>query len=103
VIAAVMLAHERTGRRYDVYNVATGDEISVSDIAALAVECVGLEPASVRFAYGGGDRGWKGDVPIVRLDTSKIRALGFRPARSSRQALSEALKAMIPLMKEGKM
>ena len=35
-------------------------------------------PGSVRFAFTGGDRGWKGDVPVVRLDTRRIRTLGWR-------------------------
>ena len=39
------------------------------------------------FEYTGGDRGWKGDVPIVRLDTDRIRALGWRAPGSSREAL----------------
>jgi UDP-glucose 4-epimerase len=103
VIRAVMLAQEKTEHRYDVYNVATGDEISVSEIAKLVVECVGLSPGSVRFVFSGGDRGWKGDVPVVRLNTNKIGALGFRCGRTSREALSEALRAMIPLMKVGQM
>ena len=34
---------------------------------------VGLDPASVRYEYTGGDRGWKGDVPIVRLSIERMR------------------------------
>jgi UDP-glucose 4-epimerase len=48
----------------------------------------------VRFDFTGGDRGWKGDVPIVRFDCSKIRALGWRNRRSSAEALSDAMEAM---------
>ena len=48
--------------------------ITVREIAELAVECVGLAPAAVRFDYTGGDRGWKGDVPVVRLDTRRASA-----------------------------
>lgn len=103
IIRAVMLAHERTPARYDVYNVGTGDEITVSEIAELAVECVGLARGSVRFAYTGGDRGWKGDVPVVRLRTERIRSLGWSPRHNSRQALASAMNAMIPEMKAGRM
>jgi UDP-glucose 4-epimerase len=103
IIRAVMLAHERTPARYDVYNVGTGDEITVRAIAELAVECVGLPRGSVHFAYTGGDRGWKGDVPIVRLRTERIRALGWAPRHDSRQALASAMNAMIPELKAGRM
>ena len=73
------------------------------EIAELAVECVGLAPGSVRFAFTGGDRGWKGDVPVVRLDTCRIQALGWRCERTSREALRQSIAAMIPDMQAGRM
>ncbi len=103
IIRAVMLAHAKTERPYQVYNVATGDTISVREIAELALECVGLEKEQVRFEYTGGDRGWKGDVPIVRLDTQRIRSLGWVCRHSSREALKQSVLAMIPDMKAGKL
>lgn len=103
IVAAVMRAHTHTKKRYDVYNVATGDVISVKEIAELAVECVGLPPGSVRFAYTGGDRGWKGDVPVVRLNSEKIRGLGWVCRHGSREALERAIDAMIPELRAGRM
>jgi len=95
VVDAVLLAAERAPERYQVYNVATGDYITVREIAELAVECVGLPPSGTEFAFTGGDRGWKGDVPVVRLDTSRIRALGWTHTMSSREALRQSMLAMI--------
>jgi UDP-glucose 4-epimerase len=103
IVAAVLTAHANTKPRYDVYNVATGDTISVKAIAELAVECVGLAPGSVRFAYTGGDRGWKGDVPVVRLNSEKIRGLGWVCGHSSREALKRAIDSMIPELRAGRM
>jgi UDP-glucose 4-epimerase len=103
IIAAVMRAHTHAESPYQVYNVATGDTITVKEIAELAVECVGLAPGGVRFEYSGGDRGWKGDVPIVRLATDRIRALGWQCQNSSREALRRAIDAMLPDLKAGRM
>ncbi|HLK93296.1 MAG TPA: NAD-dependent epimerase/dehydratase family protein [Polyangia bacterium] len=103
IIRAVLTAHQKTTAPFNVFNVATGDYITVSEIAALAVECVGLPAARVRFDYTGGDRGWKGDVPIVRLDTARIQGLGWRCEHSSREALRRSMLAMIPDLKAGKM
>ncbi|HXJ20050.1 MAG TPA: NAD-dependent epimerase/dehydratase family protein [Polyangia bacterium] len=103
IVRAVLTAHEKTTAPFAAYNVATGDYITVSEIAALAVECVGLRAEQVRFEYSGGDRGWKGDVPIVRLDTARIRELGWRCEASSREALRRSMLAMIPDMKAGRM
>lgn len=103
IIAAVLTAHEKTPTAYQVYNVSTGDTISVTDIAELAVECVGADRSKVRFDYTGGDRGWKGDVPVVKLDSSRIRSLGWANKHSSRQALKAAIESMLPEMKAGRM
>jgi UDP-glucose 4-epimerase len=103
IMAAVLLAHRRTTVPYAVYNVATADTITVREIADLAVECVDIPAGQVRFDYTGGDRGWKGDVPIVRIDTRRIRALGWTCQHSSREALRLAMLAMIPEMKAGRM
>jgi UDP-glucose 4-epimerase len=103
VVRAVLTAYEKTEAPFQVYNVATGDYITVAEIAALAVECVGLRRDQVAFQFTGGDRGWKGDVPIVRLATARIQSLGWRCALTSREALRQSMLAMIPDMQAGRM
>jgi len=95
VVDAVRLAHDAPRVKYAVFNVGTGDYITVTEIAELAVEAMGLKPGSVQFRYSGGDRGWKGDVPIVRLNTARIRGFGWSHTRSTRQALADSLGALI--------
>jgi UDP-glucose 4-epimerase len=103
VVRAVLCAYEREALPYQAYNVATGDYVTVTEIAQLAVDCVGLEPGSVQFVYTGGDRGWKGDVPIVRLDTSRIRALGWANERPARAALASSLRSMLEDARAGRL
>jgi UDP-glucose 4-epimerase len=95
VVDAVLLADGAGADAYDVYNVATGDEITVAEIADLAAEAVGLSPAEVEYDYAGGDRGWRGDVPVVRLQIDKIKGLGWKCSRSTRDALRESLDALV--------
>lgn len=103
VVSAVLTAQARDRAVFTPYNVATGDYITVTEIAELAVECVGLEPGSVRFEYSGGDRGWKGDVPIVRLNTDRIRSLGWECGSGSREALRRSITSMLDDMRAGRM
>jgi UDP-glucose 4-epimerase len=103
VVRAVLAGHEKSDAPFRVYNVATGDYITVREIADLAAECVGLPRERVAFEYTGGDRGWKGDVPVVRLATDRIRALGWRASVGSREALRRSMLAMIPDMQAGRM
>lgn len=95
VIDAVLLAATADLPPFAVFNVATGDYITVREIAELAVNAVGLQPGSSMFSYTGGDRGWRGDVPIVRLNTDRIRALGWVNTRTTKQALADSLAAML--------
>lgn len=94
VVSAVLHVEEHCEEKFAVFNVATGDAITVAEIACLAVECLKLG-SMPEFEYTGGDRGWKGDVPVVRLSTEKIRNLGWRCKHSSAEAMRSALMAMI--------
>ena len=94
ILAALRVADEQATKAYDVFNVATDDYITVRAIADLAVQVAGLQPGATHYQFTGGDRGWKGDVPIVRFDCSKIKALGWRAGRNSAQAVTDAMKAM---------
>ena len=94
VLAAIRLADRGAIGKYDMFNVATDDYITVAEIADLAVEVTGLSPKEVKYEFTGGDRGWKGDVPIVRFDCAKIKALDWKARRTSAEAVTDAMKAM---------
>jgi len=79
---------------FDVFNVATDDYISVTDIAVIACEVASISVNSVEFKYTGGDRGWKGDVPKVRFNVEKIKKLGWRSERTSMQAVWDSIESM---------
>ena len=102
VVEAVLLAARCAKERFAAYNVAT-DYITVKEIAELAAECAGLDPRNVEFEYTGGNRGWKGDVPIVRLKTDRIRSLGWVAGSTSKAALRDSMLAMLEEMRAGRM
>ncbi len=101
VVSAVLLAKERGTRPFEAFNVATGDYITVTEIADVACECLGIDRKTVNYDYTGGDRGWKGDVPVIRLSTDKVRGLGWRPTHTSRDALRQAMLAMLADIRSG--
>jgi UDP-glucose 4-epimerase len=93
VVSAVLLSNEHGGKDFQVFNVATGDYITVKEIADLAVEIVAPSSPPV-YEYTGGDRGWKGDVPIVRLNTDRIQSMGWKCQKSTREALKASLRSL---------
>ncbi len=101
VVEAVLMAYRKAEQPFTTYNVATGDYITVAEIARIAVDCLGLKLDEVAFEYTGGNRGWKGDVPVVRMNTKKIRSLGWLRRSSSRDALAKSMNAMLPDLRRG--
>jgi len=63
-------------------------------------EVLGLE--SVRYELTGGSRGWKGDAPVVRLNSDRIRALGWHNRLDTRQALRAAAEAIVADARAGR-
>ena len=101
VLAALRLVDEHGTGPYDVFNVATDDNITVLEIADLAIKIGGVPPATTTYEFTGGDRGWKGDVPVVRFDCSKIKSLGWQAQRGSADAVRDAVKAMLEELNRG--
>lgn len=95
VVEAVLLAETYGESVYDVYNVSTSDHVTVNEIASSAMEVLGLNPTEVSITYSGGDRGWKADVPIVRIASEKIRKIGWSPTLSSKEAIKKSLRSMV--------
>jgi UDP-glucose 4-epimerase len=95
VLDAIIWTDECSTPCFDVFNVATEDYVTVTEIAYMVIEVLGLSSASVELTYSGGRRGWRGDVPVVRFDLTKVHAMGWRAKRTSQQALREALQAML--------
>jgi len=93
VLRAMLLVHELGGTGFDAFNVATEDYLTVTEIADVVCSALGLR--TVEYEYAGGDRGWKGDVPVVRFNTTKIRSLGWANQRTSCEAMVAAVNAMI--------
>jgi len=97
VLKAIRMVETKYLNGYSYFNVATNDYISVKEIADVVVKVMGLE--NVELNFGEGDRGWKGDVPIVRLNSDKIRNLGWKNEYNSEQAIEESVKHMLNKIK----
>ena len=93
VVAAMLFLQQQQTSGYAYYNVGSEDHLLVRDIADIVVAEMGL--TSVRYEYTGGTRGWRADVPVYRLDTSKIRRLGWKNELNSREAVVAAVRALL--------
>jgi len=94
VVSAMFIALDNQKVKYDVYNVAPKDPATVNEIADIVLEKMNIKKSDCEYRYSGGNRGWKGDVPIVRLDTSKISSLGWKSSMDSIDAIKKSVGEM---------
>ena len=92
-IEAMLFAVEHAREKVNVYNLGGDDSLSVSRIADLVVNAMGL--ADVRYSYTGGEGGWPGDVPRFRLDVTALNQLGWKTRHNSEQAVEIAIRALL--------
>ena len=78
---------------FSAFNVGTTDFISVREIADIV--CAKMNLKDVEYRFAGGKRGWKGDVPVVRLSSEAIRKWGWAPKKNSYEAVSASIDAML--------
>jgi UDP-glucose 4-epimerase len=71
-----------------VYNLGTAETIVVDESVAIITGQLGLSP---EIEHTGGQRGWTGDSPLIHLDTTRIRSLGWEPRLTIRQAIVRTL------------
>lgn len=92
VVRAMLTAFPEAGC-FEVFNVGTDDTITVNRIAELVMEEMRL--SGVEVLREDTPRGWKGDVPVVRLDYTKIKTTGWRPSMTSEDAIRASIRANI--------
>jgi UDP-glucose 4-epimerase len=92
IVKALRLIEKNYLKDYSYFNVATKDYITVTEIADIVTEVLGIK--DVQYRYSGGKRGWKGDVPIVRLNSDKIRNLGWSNEFTSKDAITLSVKSI---------
>jgi UDP-glucose 4-epimerase len=94
IVTGVLHAEKNSNKFYDVFNISTSDYLSVLEIAELAIIVMGLDKTQVALKLGASDRGWKGDVPKIQLDSSKLKDLGWENMHTSYEAMQLALTSM---------
>jgi UDP-glucose 4-epimerase len=93
IVGGIQYFVNRDSGRYSYYHLATDDYLTVREIADLVVEEMGLK--SVRYVFSGGDRGWKGDVPVVRFNLAKVHDAGWSAKRTTREAMRASIQSML--------
>jgi UDP-glucose 4-epimerase len=91
-VEAMCYVVEHADAPVNTYNLGTRTTTSVRTIADIVADEMGLDP---EYSFTGGDRGWVGDVPRMRLSIEKLAALGWEPDGSSDDAVRRATRELL--------
>jgi UDP-glucose 4-epimerase len=75
-----------------VFNVGSEDSIDVDGIADIVADELGLDP---EYEYTGGEKGWDGDVPEMRLSIEKLKDEGWKPENNSAESVRKTVKELL--------
>ncbi|MBQ7655368.1 MAG: epimerase, partial [Clostridia bacterium] len=76
-----------------LYNVGVDTQSSVTRIAEIVCEKMGL--SGIPLEYTGGRGGWKGDVPVFQYNLDKIHATGWKASMTSDEAVARTVESVI--------
>jgi UDP-glucose 4-epimerase len=88
-IDAIFLVIEKAQEKVNIYNLGTDEYCEVNDSVSWICRHLKLNP---HLTYSGGERGWIGDNPFIFLDTTHIRALGWKPKLTIQQGIIKTLE-----------
>ena len=92
-VNGIFHALQHAGERKNVFNLGHDEFMNVLDLADIVVAELGLK--NVRYRMTGGERGWLGDSPFVHLETSKLKALGWKPQISIEQGIRNTVRYLL--------
>ena len=88
-IEAILLAVRLSNESVNIFNLGTDGFCLLTDCIKWITEELGVHP---ELSFGTEDRGWIGDNPLIYLDTSKIRSLGWVPRLSIEEAIKRTAR-----------
>jgi len=87
-VEAMLYAFAKAEKNYNLVHIGNADQITINETAGAICEVMKL--TNVKLRPTGGKVGWKGDVTSNFIGTETLTAWGWKPPRSSREAVCEA-------------
>ncbi len=92
-VAGVFCALDNAKDIKNLFNLGHTEIMNVTDLADIICDEMGLE--NVNYKFTGGARGWLGDSPLVQLDITRIKELGFEPKISIEQGVRRTVRYLL--------
>jgi UDP-glucose 4-epimerase len=89
-VSGVMRGIEKGTAQKNIFNLGHDYFIPVVEVVKIVLD--ELKMNEVKLEFAGGQRGWLGDSPLVQLDTSKIKSLGWKPETSIEEGIRRTVR-----------
>ena len=90
-IRAINLAVSTQTANVNIFNLGVDGFCEVRDSVGWIVDELGLSPEMI---YGTESKGWIGDNPLIHLDTTRIRSIGWEPKFSIEESIRDTVNFM---------
>lgn len=88
VIDGILFGIEHSNEKINIFNLGTDETIRVVDSIKWLGEHLKTDTQTI---FAGGERGWIGDSPFIKLDCQKIRKLGWHPKHTIKESVFATL------------
>jgi UDP-glucose 4-epimerase len=92
-VDGMLFGIQHSNQPVNIFNLGSEDNVRVARIAEIFLREMGLNETEIR--YTGGRRGWRGDVPLMQLDVTRMTALGWKARHSSEEAITLAARELV--------
>ena len=92
-VSGIFCAVDRFQGKKGIFNLGHDAFLNVLDLARIVTSELGLD--GVEFVTSGGERGWLGDSPVVHLETSRIKELGWVPRISIEEGIRATTRFLV--------
>jgi UDP-glucose 4-epimerase len=96
-VDGMIIGYTHSQDRVNKFNLAIEENLTPVEVSEIVFDELGLR--NIQRTFTGGKRGWIGDNSVVRLDTQRIRSLGWVPKVQS----SEAIRRMVRWIQQNEM
>jgi UDP-glucose 4-epimerase len=94
-ISALLLGLNEFGRRLEIFNVGSDDQIDTDTIAQIIITELGIHPEILHLFDTKDGRGWAGDIKDMLLSTDKLKKIGWKINHSSKETVFLTVKNII--------
>ncbi len=87
-IEAIMISLKKSDTSFAIYNLGLDAYCEVNQSIEVLCKMMNLTP---NIVYSGGNKGWIGDNPMIYLDASKMRSLGWTPKLTIEEGIKRTI------------